>query len=61
MGFGPTAPANIRYLPVDHYPAATETESLPYAAIPGPQPEEPTWQLWLDSLTGWLAGEPIQP
>jgi hypothetical protein len=60
MGFNPTDPANIRYLPVDHYPAPDQA-TLPYSVAPGPQPEESTWRLWLDSLTAWIAGEPIRP
>jgi hypothetical protein len=61
MGFGPTDPANIRYLPVGQYPALEATTTLPYATARGPQPEGSTWQMWLDSLTAWIAGEPLQP
>lgn len=57
LGFQPTNPTQIRYLPVSNYPPLTTDEELPYAAQ-NSKPEERTWQIWLDSFMAWAAGKP---
>jgi cell division protein FtsL len=57
LGFAPTDPANIRYLPIANYPTPSPQAALPDLAQ-HPQPEDETWQIWLDSLMAWIAGKP---
>ena len=56
LGFAPTDPANIRYLPVDHYPSLSAATALP--DFQQPPPVEQTWQIWLDNLMAWIVGQP---
>ena len=57
LGFQPTNPANIRYLPINNYPITTAEDDLVYVTK-HPTPQEATWQIWLDSFVAWVAGKP---
>ena len=58
LGFVPTDPLNIRYLPVDNYPATTETP--PPLMQPQSYSNEATQQSWADVLAAWLTGKPLK-
>jgi len=55
LGFAPTDPAVIRYLPVDDYPTTAQTGLI---LIPNPPQSEAVWQLWIDNFAAWVAGKP---
>ncbi len=56
LGFAPTAPANIRYLPVSDY-YVSNSQTAPFLTNKG-QPPDSTWQLWFDNFVAWVAGKP---
>jgi len=57
MGFQPTNPANIRYLPINNFPAITPEDEKIYQ-VKAPRSEDTVWQQWLDSFVAWMAGKP---
>ena len=58
LGYTPTNPANIRYLPVNNFPASEMEDDLSRIAQP-PNPRNIVWQIWLDSFVAWVSGKPI--
>jgi cell division protein FtsL len=58
LGYAPTDPANLRYLPVNNFPAP-ETEDDISRIARTPNPRETVWQLWLDSFVAWVLGRPV--
>ncbi|MFQ5575449.1 MAG: septum formation initiator family protein [Anaerolineae bacterium] len=56
LGFGPTNPANIRYLTVTGYPA-TEADEAATEAAPEPAPPASLWQRWLNTTAAWIADD----
>ena len=57
LGFAPTNPASVRYMPVRNYPLTSTRTATAITHTP-PQPTAPEWQVWLDELIILIAGKP---